>query len=76
MILQGARFDDAGAIENGSLLATLPLRDIESEVYEAIRIQFTEGGTAAALIAVTHILFDAQENPKGQVDETFPLLRP
>ena len=73
LILQGAVYDDAGALENGALLGTLRTDAYNTSTYEAVRIQFAESGGGAALIAVAHVLFDLRELPSGQTDQLFAL---
>jgi hypothetical protein len=73
LILAGADWDDAGKLENGSFVGTLRVDAVDFTTYEAVRVQFTEGATAAALIAVSHILFGFMEKPSGQTDELFAL---
>jgi hypothetical protein len=76
LVLTGAKYNDAGALENGSLLATLPLDDVDSTTYKSVRITFTEGATAAALVAVAFVISDLYGRPGGAADETFSLMRP
>lgn len=73
MILEGTKWNDAGALENGAFVGTLRVDAVDFTTYEAVRVQFIEGGTANALIAVAHILFGFMEKPTGQTDELFPL---
>lgn len=73
LALSGAVYNDGGALENGALLGTLRTDAYDTDTYEAVRIQFTEGNNAAALIAVAHILFDQREVPSGQEDKLFAL---
>jgi len=73
IVLAGAVYDDGGALENGALLGTLRTDAYDTATYEAVRIQFTEGGNAAALVAVAHVLFDQRELPSGQEDKLFAL---
>lgn len=76
LVLDGAKYNDAGALETGALLGTLPLSDVDSTTYKSVRIQFTEGATAAALVAVGYVIADLYDRASGSTDEIFPLMRP
>ena len=70
-----AKFDDAGAAENGALLGTIPMADWDGETYKSIRVQFiAETAVVAQLVAVGFVLFDLQLRPSGQTDELFLLV--
>lgn len=75
LILSGAAYDDGGSLENGVLLASMDVSRIDSDTYEAVRLVYTEGGNAAALIAVSYVLYDHYDRPSGQEDETFSRLQ-
>lgn len=64
--------DDAGAAENGSLIGTLDLNRIDSEVYKAVRLAFeAEHASATQLVAVVGVLNDRREWPSGEEDNLF-----
>jgi len=65
--------DDATIIENGYLMGTIDLGDVDSEVYEAIRISVTEngGGANAVLFAAVYVIADLYARPGGEVDDLF-----
>lgn len=71
LALTATYLDDAGAGENGLIPGTIPLEDIDSETYDAVRMLYTEAGNAAALICVVAILSGFKERPSGTTDDLF-----
>ena len=76
MILSGSRFNDGGALENGTLVASLDLGRINSTLYDAIRINVTNTAATAAFMSVAHMLADLYSHPSTQTDETAALQTP
>lgn len=70
-----AKFDDAGAAENGCLIGTVDLSDIDGVTYDALRPIFDNEVAVAMLISVAYIIFDLYERPSGSTDELFALQR-
>ncbi len=69
-----AKLDDAGELENGELLGTIPLTDVDSGTYKAMRLVFiAQHATATQLIAAGYLIFDLRSEPSGQVDELFAI---
>lgn len=69
-----AKLADTAALENGSLLGTLPLRDINNATYKALRITFTAiHATATMLVGCVYVISGARRLPSGQADELFAI---
>ena len=58
-----AKLDDAGAGENGALLGTLYLNEVDSDVYSAVRLSLQNTVATAAVIGVTSFITDLQSHP-------------
>lgn len=70
-----AKLDDAGAGENGALLGTVDLSDINGVTYKSLRVTYEEETAAVAqLVSIVYVLFDLYSHPSGQTDELFALL--
>lgn len=68
------KFDDAdlvdgGSGENGVLIGTLRLGDIDAETYKAVRCVYVNAAAFDAGVAVSHILSDRYDHPSAQADE-------
>lgn len=74
LVFDPAKLGDGDDIENGALLGTVPLKDVDTDTYKAVRLSITESGTANALIAVGYILSDPFAKVTGQADELVALL--
>lgn len=58
-----ANFADAGAAENGLLLGTVRLENIDSTLYKAIRTVFTESGAGAINGGIAYLIFNQYDVP-------------
>lgn len=76
LVFPAAKIGDGDALENGALLGTIPLSDVDSDTYKAVRILLAETATAACLVGVAYILSDPHSESTGQADELFALLGP
>lgn len=74
LVFPAAKIGDGDALENGLLLGTLPLRDVDAETYEAVRLVLAETATAACLVGAAYVLSDPHAESTGQADELFALL--
>jgi hypothetical protein len=57
--------DDAGEGENGSFIGSLDLSAIDGNTYKAIRLEYAEGGSAAALVGAAYYISDLYTHPGG-----------
>ena len=71
LALAGAKFDAGGASENSTLLATLRCDAVDSGTYEAVRIIAANSAAAAAIVGISHIIWDVYSRPTSQTDEIF-----
>lgn len=71
------KLDDAGAGENGTLIGTIDMADVDGVTYKSLRAQYIEETAAVAqIVAVAYIISDLYERPSGMTDELFALQRP
>jgi hypothetical protein len=66
--------DSGGAIENGALIGSINLADVNAETYKAIRIVFV-AAVQDYLVSGTWIISDLIQHPSGQADELYGLAR-
>lgn len=68
-----ANLDDGDAIENGYVLGTVDLADVDSATYEAMRLSVTEngGGANTVLLAAAYSISDLYKRPSGETDDLF-----
>ena len=72
LVVTATLLDDGGDLENGIVTATLPDYAFDAVTYASVRLRFTEGGNAAALIAASYVISDLYEIPSGATDDFFP----
>jgi len=68
--------DDAGGLEGGSVVGTLPFDSGGyEETYKSVRLSYTESGSAAALIGAAYVISDLRGKVSGQSDDLFSKAR-
>lgn len=71
-----AKTIDAGELDGGRLLGTIPLNLLNLEAYSALRLSLTTAGTGAYLVAAAAVLSELVSFPApGVVDDLFDKVR-
>lgn len=60
--------DDGGLGENGALIGSLDLTHIDGSTYKAIRLEYAEGGSAAALVGAAYYISGLYTEPGGDTE--------
>lgn len=65
---------DAGPLENGCVIGTLPLGRVDGVTYKSVRLVYDNDVAVAVLIGASYVLSDLYVEPSGQADRLFALL--
>lgn len=68
-----AKLAKGGALENGVLIGTIPVIDLDSSKYKAIRLLFTAGTANAQLIGASYVISELRRVPSVMADELFAI---
>jgi len=71
-----AEIADTGTLEDGTLLGTIDLSDIDGNTYKAIRLLVTETATQAVVVGAAYIISDLYKHPSTTVDDLFSKTQP
>jgi hypothetical protein len=67
-----SKLADAAELENGYLLGTLDLTQLDGVTYKALRLQYIQAtGSVTALMGAAFVLSDLYVEPGGQADDLF-----
>lgn len=73
-----SKLADGGALEDGTLLGTVPLENVDNETYDAMRLLYTRGAQAVdTLVGAAYIISDLYTCPSSQhtADDLYGQLR-
>lgn len=76
LVFTAAKLADAGALEGSVVLGTIPLQELDGTTYKAIRIVYTESGSAAQLVSAVYVISDVYSQKTSQADDLFSKVRP
>jgi len=75
LVFLATLLDDAGIGENGSFIGSLDLTAFDGSTYKAIRLVYTEGGSAAALVGCAYYISGLYSEPGGDTDYLYAKTR-
>lgn len=75
LVFTAAKTIDAGELDSGVLMGTIPFTDINFENYSAIRLVCTTTGTGNYLISAVGIISDLFTFPGSKSDDLFAKVR-
>lgn len=65
---------DAGPLEAGAILGSVPLGRVDGITYKSVRLVYDNDVAVAVLIGAAYVISDLYAEPSGQADHLFALL--